>query len=179
MSENTSLKSQLIGELKDHKEQERLERVKENAKLKEVTIYVDGSPNTKRYITTLDQEGIKYKLLELSKNRNEFDKVVSIINIRQLPIIFVNGNYLVFKRDFSNPQQLINAIKFFANPEFQNPSFEDRMIEQTKTNAYNIHTRLTQLEQKLNPIIGFVTNLQKQLAEEEAAEKKENEQKNK
>ena len=63
MSENTSLKSQLIGELKDHKEQERLERVKENAKLKEVTIYVDGSPNTKRYITTLDQEGIKYKLL--------------------------------------------------------------------------------------------------------------------
>ena len=104
---------------------------------------------------------------------------MSIINIRQLPIIFVNGNYLVFKRDFSNPQQLINAIKFFANPEFQNPSFEDRMIEQTKTNAYNIHTRLTQLEQKLNPIIGFVTNLQKQLAEEEAAEKKENEQKNK
>ena len=74
------------------------------------------------------------------------------------------------KRDFMNVKQLIMAIKHYANPEFKNPDFEGRILEQTKTHAYNIHTRLTNLEQRLMPVIGFITDLKKQLAEEEKAE---------
>ena len=85
--------------------------------------------------------------------------MIAITNLNAYPTIEVNGNYLVFKRDFSNPQQLINAIKFFANPEFQNPSFEDRMIEQTKTHSFNIWTKINNLEQQLRPVINFITNL--------------------
>ena len=44
------------------------------------------------------------------------------------------------------------------------------MLEQTKTNNYNLFMRINQLEQKLTPVINFITNLQKQLEEEEKSE---------
>ena len=54
MSKNTELKQQLIGELKDHKEKERLERVEQNSSLKEVVIYTDkNQPSNESYLNIL------------------------------------------------------------------------------------------------------------------------------
>jgi len=163
-----SLKNVFINELKDKKEIERLEKVKENANLKEVLIYTDkNQPHNKQFTDVLTQEGIKFKEVEISENKEEWTKVTSIINLAMLPTVLVNKNFLVQRRDFQNPQQLIGAIQYFGSPTFENPSFEGRMIEQTKTNNYNLFNRIQQLEGKLNPIISFIQKLEKQLSEEE------------
>jgi regulator of replication initiation timing len=43
------------------------------------------------------------------------------------------------------------------------------MLEHSKTNQYNIFTKINQLEQKLTPVVTFITNLQKELEEEDDA----------
>ena len=163
-----SLKNVFINELKDKKEIERLEKVKANANLKEVLIYTDKTqPHNKQFTDALTQEGIKFSEIEISESKEEWVKVTSITNLGMLPTILVNQNFLIQRRDFQNPKQLIGAIQYFGSPTFENPSFEGRMIEQTKTNNYNLFNKIQQLEGKLNPIITFVQNLEKQLAEEE------------
>ena len=39
-----------------------------------------------------------------------------------------------------------------------------------KTNNYNLFNRINQLQQQMTPLITFITNLQKQLEEEEKGE---------
>ena len=163
-----ALKNKFLGELKDKKETERLEKVKENANLKEVLIYTDkNQPHNKQFTDVLTQEGIKFNEIEISESKDEWAKVTSITNLGMLPTVLVNQNFLVQRRDFQNPQQLIGAIQYFGSPTFENPSFEGRMIEQTKTNNYNLFNRIQQLEGKLNPIITFIQKLEKQLLEED------------
>ena len=175
-----SLKKILINELKDKKEEERLERVKLNSKLKEVTIYTDKSqPHVKRLIDSLTEEGIKFQEYEASENLDKINQITVLTSMRTFPIVEVNEHILLYKRDFNNPQQLTGLIKFYADPNFEIPSFERKMLEQSKTNSYNLFMKLQQLEQKLSPVVGFVNNLQKQLLEEEKAEKAENAKKNK
>ena len=45
---------------------------------------------------------------------------------------------------------------------------------ETSIQAKNLFMRINQLEQKLTPVINFINNLQKQLAEEEKSEQKDN-----
>ena len=47
---------------------------------------------------------------------------------------------------------------------------EKSLIEQLKTSNYNLMMRINQLSQQINPIVSFITNLQKELAEEEKGE---------
>ena len=165
-----ALKNKFLGELKDKKETERLEKVKENANLKEVLIYTDkNQPHNKQFTDVLTQEGIKFNEIEISESKDEWVKVTSITNLGMLPTVLVNQNFLVQRRDFQNAQQLIGAIQYFGNPNFENPTFEGRMIEQTKTNNYNLFNRIQQLEGKLHPLITFIQKLEKQLSEEDDA----------
>tara|TARA_Y100000034_G_C6660291_1_gene289429 strand:+ start:50 stop:595 length:546 start_codon:yes stop_codon:yes gene_type:complete len=164
-----SLKNVFINELKDKKEEERLERVKANADLKEVLIYTDkNQPHLKQFTDILTQEGIRFNEADITENKDEWAKVITITNLGLLPTVLVNKNFLIQRRDFQNPQQLVGAIQHFANPNFENPTFEGQVLEQMKTNNYNLFTRIQQLEGKLHPITTFITNLQKQLEEEES-----------
>ena len=163
-----SLKNVFINELKEKKEEERLERVKANANLKEVIIYTHkDQQHCKQYTDMLTQEGIKFNEIETSENEDDWSKVISITNLSFFPTVLVNQNFLVQRRDFQNPQQLVGAIQHFANPNFENPAFEGQVLEQMKTNNYNLFTRLHQLQQQMTPLITFIQNLEKQLAEEE------------
>ena len=77
-----SLKNVFINELKDQKEIERLERVKANADLKSVLIYTDkNQPQNKQFIDTLTQEGIKFKEIDITENKDDWNKVTSITNL--------------------------------------------------------------------------------------------------
>tara|TARA_R110001583_G_scaffold139340_1_gene291519 strand:- start:43 stop:576 length:534 start_codon:yes stop_codon:yes gene_type:complete len=166
-----SLKNIFINELKGKKETERLERVKANSNLEEFTIYTDkNQPHNKQFTDKLTQEGISFIEKDITENKSEWTKVIATTNLGLLPTILVNKNFLVQRRDFQNPQQLLGAIQHFANPDFENPAFEGQVLEQMKTNNYNLFTRIQQLEGKLNPLITFITNLQKELAEEEKGE---------
>ena len=165
-----SLKNVFINELKDKKEEERLERVKANADLKEVTIYTHkDQQHCKQFIDILTEEGIKFNEIDTSEGEglDEWNKVVSITNLGMFPTALVNQNFLVQRRDFQNPQQLVGAIQYFGSPKFENPTFEGKMFEQMKTNNYNLFNRINQLQQQLTPLITFITNLQKELSEED------------
>ena len=167
-----ALKNKFIGELKDKKETERLEKVEANSNLKEVIIYTHkGQQHCKQFIDTLTQEGINFTEIDASEGEglDDWNKVVSITNLGIFPTVLVNQNFLVQRRDFQNGQQLIGAIQYFGSPTFENPSFEGRMIEQTKTNNYNLFNRIQQLEGRLNPLIAFIQKLEKQLSEEDDA----------
>ena len=83
------------------------------------------------------------------------------------PAVIVNDNYLVMRRDFNNVQQLIGVIQFLGDPNFVNPNSEKSIIEQLKTSNYNLMMRINQLSQQINPIVNFITNLQKELEGEE------------
>jgi len=165
-----ALKDQLKSELTEQKEKERLERVKENANLKKVTIYTNkNQPHCKQITDTLTQEGIKFTEIDASEGEglDEFNKIVAITNLGMFPTVLVNKNFLVQRRDFQNAQQLVGAIQYFGSPNFENPTFEGKMFEQMKTNQYNLFQTIQRLEGRLNPVITFIQNLEKQLSEEE------------
>jgi len=163
-----ALKNTFLNELKDKKETERLERVKANANLKEVTIYTHkDQQHCKQYIDTLTNEGIKFIEKEQSEHLNEYNQFVATTNMGGFPTVIVNDNYLVMRRDFQTPQQLIGAIQFLGNPDFINPNSEKSLIEQLKTSNYNLMMRINQLSQQITPIITFIQNLEKQLSEED------------
>ena len=165
-----SLKNVFINELKDKKEEERLERIKSNADLKEVTIYTHkDQQHCKQFTDMLTQEGIKFTEIDASEGEglDGWNKVVSITNLGMFPTILVNQNFLVQRRDFQNVQQLVGAILYFGSPKFENPAFEGKMFEQMKTNNFNMFQTIQQLQGRLNPVITFIQNLEKQLAEEE------------
>ena len=168
-----ALKDKFRDELTEQKEKERLERVKANANLKEIIIYTNkNQPYCKQFTDTLTQEGIKFIEIDTSEGKglDEFNRVVSITNLNFFPTVLVNENFLVQRRDFQNPQQLVGAIQYFGNPKFENPTFEGKIFEQMKTNQFNLHQSIQQLQGRLNPVITFIQNLEKQLAEEENTE---------
>ena len=172
-----SLKNVFINELKDKKETDRLERVKANGDLKEVIIYTHkGQQHCKQFTDMLTQEGIKFNEIDASEGDglNEWNKVISVTNLGMFPTVLVNKNFLVQQRDFQNPQQLVGAIQHFANPNFENPAFEGQVLEQMKTNNHNLFTRINQLQQQISPLVNFIQNLQKQLAEEDTDTTTEN-----
>ena len=166
-----ALKNTFINELKDKKEVERLKRVKENSNLREIIVYTDK--NNKFASTIIDfltNEGINLIQKERSENHKEWLKIGSITGLGAVPTFYVNGEYLVNGRDFQNQNHALNALKYLGSPDFNNPSSKDKILEHAKTNQYNLLQRLNQLEQKITPVIQFITNLQKELAEEEKGE---------
>ena len=165
MAEKTKLKSQFIGELKDHKEQERLKRVKENSKLPEVTIYT--TPNDKSYLDFLKSEGIKYKNIDITGNPIEWKKTTALTNLGMTPTVVVNNIfYLARQRDFQNQQQLVQGIQYLSDPRNQAPTDLNKVLEHAKTNNYFLFQRINQLESTIKPLLTFVQNLQKQIEEE-------------
>jgi glutaredoxin len=162
---NTDLKSLVRDDLKELKEQARLEAVKRNEKLKEITIYTKkDNLACKRLIDALKLGGIKYveKDLDAGENIN----IMTTIQMNAAPIIYVNGEYLAQGRDFQNPGQLANILQRVAHPNYTPPAFEERMIEGLKTLNFNIGKSIQNLQRSLQPI----TKILSQLAEEDTKE---------
>ena len=167
-----TLKNKLIDEMKGKKETERLERVKENSKIKGITIYT--KPNDKSYLEFLDSEGIKYKHFDVSKNPIEWKKTTALTNLGITPTIVVNDIFhLARDRDFTNTQQLLQGIKYLSDSRNQTPTDLNKILEHAKTNNYYLFQRINALENTFKPMFKFMENLEKQLAEEIEEEKGE------
>ena len=163
-----SLKNVFINELKGKKEEERLERVKHNATLREITIYIDKrNQESKPYTDLLEKEGVKFELKEISEHMDEWNQVAAKTNLAFFPTLYIQGEYIVNKRDFQNPQQCMGITQYLASPKLINPTPDEKIHEQMKTNQYNLYQRINQLDQKITPLLSFMTNLQKELSEEE------------
>ena len=145
-----SLKNVFINELKDKKEQERLERVKANANLKEITIYTNKEDkNSITYVDILKKEGINCIEKEISEHLEEWNHVAAKTNLAFFPTFHIQGEYLVFRRDFQNPQHLINILESFKNSAYSNSR---RTLERMKTLNWHINTAFGRVDQLLRQI---------------------------
>ena len=169
------LKEQVKKELLEKKELERLERVKANAKLPEILIYTQSTYNyCKQVKETLDNEGIKYVKKDHLKYSEEWKTLSQTTGMGVFPTLVINDNYIVPRRDFQNPQQAIQVIQILGDPDFKPDTSIDgkitKILERQNTNGYNLFMKIQHLENKLTPVINFINNLQKELAEEEKGE---------
>ena len=164
------LKEQVRKELEEKKEIERLKRVKANSKLPEITIYT--TQNDKFYLDFLKDEGFKYKNIDVTKRPLEWKKTTAITNLGNTPTVIINDTFILAReRDFQNPQQLAQGIQYLSDPDNQSPTDLTKVLEHAKTNNFFLFQRINQLENKINPLITFITNLQKQITEEEETDK--------
>ena len=82
-------------------------------------------------------------------------------------MVYISGVYLVSRRDYNNPQQLIQGITHLAKPDFKNPTSDLKVVEHIKTVQFHLWQKLNQLESKLNPINKFIQNIEKEIIEED------------
>ena len=157
---NTDLKNLVRNDLNEIKEKETKKRIKEHSSLKEITLYTTpDNPVCENYKKHFTSEGIKFVEKDIKDNK----EVLTTVQMSQIPIIHINENYLVHGREFMNPQQSVGAIKHFANPDFINPPFEDRLIESIKNLNFSMGRNIQNLNKQLQPIIRIMN----QLSEEE------------
>ena len=161
------LKEQIKKELLENKEQERLKKVEANSKLDKIILLDNGTPYGENIKKHLDQEGIQYDLKTLKDNPDDINKASTITNLGMFPMVYLKDIYLVNQRDFQNPQQLVQAIQHFANPNFKNINSDIKSIEYLKTVQYNIWSKLNALENKLNPVLNLINKLSEEIKEEE------------
>ena len=161
------LKEQIKKELLENKEQERLKKVEANSKLDKIILLDNGTPYGENIKKHLDQEGIQYDLKTLKDNPDDINKASTITNLGMFPMVYLKDIYLVNQRDFQNPQQLVQAIQHFANPNFKNINSDIKSIEYLKTVQYNIWSKLNALENKLNPVLNLINKLTEEIKEEE------------
>ena len=164
-----SLKDKFINELKDKKEDERLERVKANANLKEVILYTQSTcPYCNQMKDELTKEGVKYVEKEYTKFPQEWQTVAEMTQIPVFPTIEIDGDYIVPRRDFQQIPQGIQRIISLADPKrTSKPPVEKQMLESLKTLNYNMSTAFQNMDRTLRPLQEFITNIQKELAEED------------
>ena len=163
------LKTKLKEELEEKKEQDRLKRVKANSKLEKINIYTDNNPQSNNLKKYLDDEGVKYNEFNITKNseKEKAKQAMATVNLRMLPIVDIKNEYFVQTRDFINFSQLMNAIQFIGNSEYESPTFEYKTVEHIKSTQWNLIQRLDALEKKITPILKLVENLSKTIMEEE------------
>ena len=153
--------------LVNEKEQQRLKKIEENSKLKKITLFTDDSPYCDTRKKYWDQEGISYVEKKQKKHPKKVQEAISVTNLGLFPIAYVNDIYLVSQRDFQNPQQLAQHITHVAKPDYKNPQSHLKTLEHTKTTQYHLWNKLNIIEQKLVPLVNFITTLQKEILEED------------
>ena len=157
------LKEQIKGELLKQKEEKKQKSIEENSKLQKITLYT--KPNNtlcENYKKVYTENGIKFE----EKNINEHKNVISIIQSPQVPVIFINDNYLIQGRDFQSPQQSIGAIRHYADPKYVIPSFEEKTIELLKNINFGLNRNFQALSRQLSPINKLMVELSKEENEE-------------
>ena len=160
------LKAQIKGELVKQKE-EKLQKEKEtNSNLKEITLYTrKDNPVCESFKKFYTENGIKFEEKDISLH----NEVTAIVQNNAVPVIFINDNYLVQGRDFTNPQQSINAIRHYANPDYVVPPLNQVLLQSIKNLQFGLNKSLGNLSRQIQPIVKVMNELAKE----------ENEQKDK
>ena len=98
---------------------------------------------------------------ELTKNKIEFDNILTSDNVEQwqsivdftgiptVPTICLDGNYLVPGRDFGNADHLMNIIKNYVPSSYNT---EEISLEKLKTLNYNMGQAFQRMDQLLRQI---------------------------
>ena len=165
-----ALKAEIKGELETQKEIKREENRKLNANLREVILYTkETCPYCISFKKQLDDEGIKYTEKEIEQKgiREEFNKMAALTGQAVFPTILVNDNYLIPNRDFRSMPQGVQMIKAIAQPLYVNPPNDIKTIEMLKQMNANMQQAFENMYKQMQPIQNFITDIQKEIEEEE------------
>ena len=97
----------------------------------------------------LTKNNIKFEVRLINEFQDEWNKVVGLTNLPTTPTIYYKENYFIASRDFANPNNLINILKYYKQPEFETSI---QVLEKVKTMNYNIATAFSRLDQLLRTI---------------------------
>ena len=165
-----ALKAEIKGELETQKEKKREANRKLNANLREVILYTkETCPYCISFKKQLDDEGIKYTEKEIEQKgiREEFNKMAALTGQAVFPTILVNDNYLIPNRDFRSMPQGVQMIKAIAQPLYVNPPNDIKTIEMLKQMNANMQQAFENMYKQMQPIQNFITDIQKEIEEEE------------
>ena len=101
----------------------------------------------------LTKNNIEFENIITSDNTEEWQSIVNLTGIPNVPTICLNGEYLVPGRDFGNAELLISLIQSYAPSLY---TLEEIALEKLKTLNYNMsmafnrtNQLLVQIEDKL------------------------------
>jgi len=97
----------------------------------------------------LTKNNIEFEVRLINEFQDEWDEVASLTNLPTTPTIYYKENYFIANRDFANPNNLINILKYYKQPEFETSI---QVLEKVKTMNYNIATAFSRLDQLLRTI---------------------------
>ena len=97
----------------------------------------------------LTKNNIEFEVRLINEFQDEWDKVIDLTNLPTTPTIYYKENYFIASRDFANPNNLINILKYYKQPEFETSI---QVLEKVKTMNYNIATAFSRLDQLLRTI---------------------------
>ena len=118
--------------------------------MNKIIIYTqDTCEYCEAFKTELTKNNIEFEVRLINEFQDEWNKVVSLTNLPTTPTIYYKENYFIASRDFANPNNLINILKYYKQPEFETSI---QVLEKVKTMNYNIATAFSRLDQLLRTI---------------------------
>ena len=174
-TDTNALKSLLLKDINEEKENARLQRVEENKNIPEITVYIEDTvPLCKQLTDTLTEEGITYITKPILEFPKEWNTTVLTTGQIQLPTILVNGEYLVANRDFQQVPQAIEIIRRIGKKGVVLPPNDIRIVEGFKNmglaisqQLQNVGRQLQAMDQKLDPITTFINKLKEEIESED------------
>jgi glutaredoxin len=127
-------------------------------KNQKVIVYTtETCPYCKQVKELFNNEGIEFEERKTVDYQEEWNGIMGLTTLPNLPTVFFNGNYLCPGRDFGQPQHLVDRIKTEAPSTF---SDEVRIFEKLKTLNFQMSTAFMKTDQILKNLEQTLFNIQ-------------------
>ena len=118
--------------------------------MEKIIIYTNEvCPYCKQIKEKLTENNIEFENRFTKDFTKEWEGIVGLTGMSQVPTIFYKNNYFQPQRDFGNPQHLINILNNESGSEY---SYSRQALERVKTLNNNINMAFNRLDQMLKQI---------------------------
>jgi len=115
-----------------------------------ITIYTNETcPYCKAVKEELEKQDIKFLNRLTSEYTDDWNDIVSLTGMPNVPTIVHKDEIYVPGRDFQNPQALVKKIKLYVPPKYNDLK---KAIEKIKTLNYSISVAFSRMDQLLKQI---------------------------
>jgi len=115
-----------------------------------ITIYTNETcPYCKAVKEELEKQNIKFLNRLTSEYPDDWNDIVSLTGMPNVPTIIYKDEIYVPGRDFQNPQVLLNKLTSYAPPKYNDLK---KAIEKIKTLNYNVSVAFSRMDQLLKQI---------------------------